>query len=122
MIQGIAKLFGVTRFFRTVSFKKTDALVRQVVEASVTGVCERVAEQIETMSLSEARGYVRARAARVVLRETRLLISRIPEVDARWSEGVARAATERLVPVVLRHMSVGLPRSTVLPLAMPLAA
>ena len=112
MIQGIAKLLGA------VSSVKTDQLVKQVSEASIASVCERVAQHIEEMSLSEARGYVRARAARVVRRETRLAISRLSSnVDASQADNVVRAATERLVPVVIRRMSVGVPRSAALPMA-----
>ncbi|MCG8448218.1 MAG: hypothetical protein MI725_01385 [Pirellulales bacterium] len=111
MIQEIAKLFGAT------SARKTDALVKQVVDASIAGVCQRVAQHIDAMSLFEARGYVRARAARVVRRQTRLAINHLPEDNSAWSETIVRAATERLLPVVLQRMSVGIPRSSSLPIA-----
>ena len=123
MIQGIAKLLAATKlpgaatFFRTKSSSKTDALIRQVVDASLAGVCCRVSKQIDTMSLSEARGYVRARATGVVRRETRLTIDRLSRADGASSATVARMATERLVPIVLRELSVGIPRLPAIPMA-----
>ena len=106
MIQGIARLFN------RVSSSKLETLIRQVVDASVHPVCQRVRKQIETMTLSEARGYIRARAARVVQRESRLALSRVPAADTAWTKRVEHTATERLVTVVLREMNVGVPQST----------
>jgi len=96
---------------------KADALARQVVEASLSAATELVAEQTSEMTLSEARGYVRARCGRIVRRQTRLAINRHPDANSTWTNTVVRIATERLVPLVLRESKVGVPRSTQLPAA-----
>ena len=111
MIAEIAKLFGVT------SSRKVEALIKQVADASIAPVCERLAEEMDAMSLPEARGYIRARAARVVRRETRIAINRLPKTEVVCSEVIIRSATEKLVPLVLRQLSVGVPRSSSLPMA-----
>ncbi|MCH2114126.1 MAG: hypothetical protein MK171_04360 [Pirellulales bacterium] len=110
MIQEMAKLIGAGNFFEAAPPGATDALVRQVVASSAAAVCERVAHEIETMSLPEARGYVRARAAQVVIRETRLAINDLSKADPVWLQAVARSATEQLVAVVLRQMRIGIPQ------------
>ncbi|NOY30243.1 MAG: hypothetical protein GXP28_08710 [Planctomycetes bacterium] len=105
MIPIIAKLFRSTAPSDVV-----DALVRQVADLSLEGVVERVAARIDQMTLSEARGYVRARAAHVVRRQTRQVISQHQEATEDWSGAIVPAATERLVPLVLRQTGVGVPR------------
>ena len=104
MFAAMAKLFGKA------SSGVIDAMVRQVAELSVECVCQRVATRVEEMTLSEARGYVRARAAQVVSRQARLAISRQPEVDVAWTSAIVRAATEQIVPLVLRQARVDVPR------------
>ncbi len=105
MINKIAKLLGAD------SASRMDALSRQVADSCVESVCQLVRGSIESMTFSEARGYVRARAGRIVRRQARLAISRhtgakLPGVDA-----VTRAATEQLVPLVLRQAGVGVPKA-----------
>lgn len=107
MVEVLANLLGIS------TSTKPDSLIKQVTEASIAGVCEDVAAEIDTMSLSEARGYIRARAARVVRKQTRLAISRQAKPHSICSHSVARAATERLIPTVLREMKVGVPRTLV---------
>ncbi len=102
--------FIARRFHSSVPSGVIDALVRQVAELSLEGVVERVSARIEEMTLSEARGYVRARAAYVVRRQTRQVISQHQEATENWSAAIVPAATERLVPLVLRQTSVGVPR------------
>ena len=111
MIQAIAKLL------RANSLSRIDALSRQVAELSVEAVCLHVGEQVQSMSFSEARGYVRARAAAIVRRHARLAILRHPGGDLAWAETVARTAIERIVPSVLRKTGVGVPRAAVARLA-----
>jgi len=106
MFAGIAKLFG------TAPSATIDALVRQVAELSLEGVVERVATRIDDMTFSEARGYIRARAALVVRRQTSQAISQYQGVTDDWAEAIIPAATERIVPLVLRQRSVGVPRRT----------
>ncbi len=102
---------SIARLFRsTMPSGAIDALVRQIAELSLEGVVERVSDRIDEMTLSEARGYVRARAAHVVRRQTRQAISQHQEATEDWSEAIVPAATERLVPLVLRQTGVGVPR------------
>lgn len=102
----------VAKMFRSQPSAKIDALAKQVVEESVAGVALLVADRMERMTLSEARGYVRARSHRIVRRHTSLALSRHSKTAQDWSAAIVRAATERLIPLVLRETGVGLPRRT----------
>ena len=103
-------LEAVAKMFRSESSAKIEALARQVVDESVENVAQLVANHMEAMTLSEARGYVRARSAQIVRRQTRLAVNRHPDAAPDWSASIIRAATERLVPLVLRQTGVGIPR------------
>jgi len=105
MIKAIARLLGAT------SSGQIDALSREVADLSVEGVCLLVGDQVESMTFSEARGYVRARAAAIVGRHARLAMGRHPGADPASTDLVARTAVERLVPVVLRQTGVGVPKT-----------
>ena len=111
MFEGIASLVS------GYSTKDSAAIVKQVVDASIAGACEKVAAKVHFMSLSEARGYIRARAAEVVRRESRIALSRASNSGAYCLKAVVRTATERLIPIVLKKMSVGVPTARELPLA-----
>jgi len=104
MFKAIAKVFGAA------SPARIDALSRQVAEQSVESVSMLVGEQVESMRLSEARGYVRARAIGIVQRQARIAIDRHPGADLAWSDLVARRAIEQIVPLVLRQTGVGVPK------------
>jgi len=89
-------LSSIARLFRsTVPSGAIDALVRQVAELSLEGVVERVSARIDEMTLSEARGYVRARAAHVVRRQTRQAISQHQEATEDWFDCPRRNRTAR---------------------------
>jgi len=104
MLAGIAKLFS------SAPSAAIDALVRQVAELSLDDVVERVASRIDDMTFSEARGYVRARAAIVVRQQTSRAISQSQGASDDWAGTIVPAATERIVPLVLRQRGVGIPR------------
>jgi len=104
MINVIAKLLGAPPASRV------DVLSRQVAELSLESVCQLVGERVESMTFSEARGYVRARAAQIVRKQSRLAISRQAGAEQAWTESVVRVATERIVPLVLRQAGVGVPK------------
>ena len=91
------------------SSAELESLLSQVVEASLPAILDRVAGRVEHMSLSEARGYVRARAAQVVRRQTNLSITRHEAATVAWRAAISGQATERLIPQVLRLASVGVP-------------
>jgi hypothetical protein len=81
-----------------------DALVRQVADDSLDAVCRLVAARVETMTLCEARGYIRARAAREVRRQVRAAIARHPVAQASWELPLVVRATERVAPLALREI------------------
>ncbi len=91
---------------------KIDTIAAQIVEASLEEVCTRLSTRCNAMTLSEARGYVRVRAAQAVRRHTHRLLARSPGVPGQWSNPIVRQATERIVPQVLRQLS----RSTIVAL------
>lgn len=105
MLKAIAKLLGAA------SDGQITNLSRQVASASFDNVTTLVAEQIEGMSFSEARGYVRARAAVTVRKQARQVLSQQAGSDMTLVEEVARLATEQLLPQVLRQVGVGVPKA-----------
>lgn len=105
MIKSFAQLLGAA------SSSRLDALSRQVADQSVEDVCSAVRGQVESMSFSEARGYVRARATRAVRKQARLAIGLQAGASETLLESVTRMAIERVVPQVLRKTGVGVPTS-----------
>jgi len=106
-----------TKLWNTPSIRQLEPLVRQVAEASLEGVLDRIAQRTEGMTISEARGYVRARAAQIVRQQANLAIARHEVADATWKRVIVRAATERLVPQSLRYTVLGVPHRRSLPTA-----
>ena len=82
-----------------------DALVLRIAESSVEAICQLVSERIQMMSVCEARGYVRARAAAEIRRQARLAFAQQPGVDPAWEPLVVLRATERAAPLALRQVS-----------------
>ncbi len=110
MIQTIAKLLSAA------PTKQIDALSRQVADLSMEGVCQLVSGPIQSMTFSEARGYVRARAGRIVQKKALQVINQNPGAQTRttesaWVDDVVHAATEQLVPLVLRQVGLGVPKA-----------
>ncbi len=79
-----------------------EPLVRQIAEQCLAEVCQLVAGRMDGMTLAEARGYVRARSTQVVLRQARIAIANSTDVELSAMAGLARMATERLIPQVIR--------------------
>jgi hypothetical protein len=79
-----------------------EKLVRLVAEQSLTEVFEQAQGRLTGMSIAEARGYVRAKATQIVLRQTRLAVANSAEADFCDMATIARQATERLIPQVIR--------------------
>ena len=100
----------IANFFVSVPKPKTEALAKQVADASHAPAIQLVAGSLSELSLAEARGYVRARCGRLVRRQTRLAIHGHPEATAAWAPVVVDIATERLIAQVLRDSKVGMPR------------
>jgi len=104
MIQQLIQMFGPSHM------KEIESLARQVVDSSVEGVCQRVGQRMDNMTLSEARGYIRARAASTIRRHTRLILSQQKNANPAWAASIVRTSTERIIPLVLRQLGVGVPR------------
>jgi hypothetical protein len=85
----------------------TEPLVRQIAEQSLAEVCQLVEGRMAGMTLAEARGYVRARATQIVLRESRIAIAKSTDVEYGEMATVARQATERLISQVIRRTHTG---------------
>ncbi len=106
MIKTIAKLLGAT------PKSQIDALAHLVADESLESVCQLVSGHVESMTFSEARGYVRARAGRIVRKQARAAINRQPGAEEAWVDAIAHGATEQIVPLVLRQTGVGVPKAT----------
>jgi hypothetical protein len=87
----------------------TEPLVRQIAEQSLAEICQLVEGRMANMTLAEARGYVRARATQVVLRESRIAIAKSTDVEFAEMATVARQATERLISQVIRRTHTSAP-------------
>jgi len=85
----------------------TEPLVRQIAEQSLAEICQLVEGRMTGMTLAEARGYVRARATQIVLRESRIAIAKSTDVEFAEMATVARQATERLISQVIRRTHSG---------------
>jgi hypothetical protein len=85
--------------------RSLDAMVRQVADLSVDAVSRLVADRVTKMTVSEARGYTRARAAKEIRRQTRLILPQHVAADADWQRAVIVRATDRVAPLVLRQLA-----------------
>jgi hypothetical protein len=82
---------------------RVDELARRIAERSQVAVWQRVLHRISTLAGSEARGYVRARAGAIVLRETNLIVAeesiRIESLPMK----IYQAALERVVELIVEQ-------------------
>lgn len=90
--------------------QNAEPVVRQIVEKCLVEVCDQVEGHLQGMTLSEARGYVRARATRVVMREVRAVIASSSNLEFVSMAVIVRHATERLIPRVIRRTYVSATR------------
>ena len=105
MIQHLMRALSVSQR------KALDLMSREVAASSEETVYRLVVHSVDSMSLSETRGYIRARASREVRRRTRRALADIGESGTDQIAKVARRSTERLVPVVMRRLSAVPPRA-----------
>ncbi len=87
---------------------KVESQAIQVAVTSVEGVRRRIEGCIASMSTSEARGFIRARAAQEIRRQTRILLAGQRTAASDWEARIVRQATEKVIPLVLRQCS-GMP-------------
>src|SRR5882672_1468600 len=110
-------MFGHWLRFRGSVKRPQESLARQVAELSVEVIYRLVAGHTRGMTPCEARGYVRARSAREISRQTRMAVSRWPGADLAWESSLRLAATERVVPLVMRALTRMKPATARLPAA-----
>jgi hypothetical protein len=82
---------------------RVDELARRIAERSHGSVWQRVAHRIDTMAGSEARGYVRARAGAIVLRETNLIVAEENLRAESLPLKIYQAAIDRLIELVVEQ-------------------
>ena len=82
-------------------FRQSVSQAVAIADASQPLVWDRVRDSIFQMDLSEARGYVRARAAAVIRRQTPQVLGRGHNVSERTLQRIGQLATERVTHLVL---------------------
>ena len=92
---------------------KPELLADKVASRSRSGVLDRVAHRLHTFAGAEARGYIRARGAEVIERETDLLIAEEGTKAARHRDEILHAAGESVIRLVLEQAQ--LSRQSALP-------
>lgn len=76
---------------------RVDDVARRIAERSQGAVWQRVSHRIASLAGSEARGYVRARAGAIVLRETNLIIAEEQLRGDSLPMRIYQAALERVI-------------------------
>ena len=95
---------GLTNLFRSARKKQIARLADEVAGRSFTAVWQRIERRAPSMRLSEARGYVQARAAHVISRETNYLLGRGDASLLELVEEVRTAAMNHVVRMVFRDL------------------
>jgi hypothetical protein len=98
----VIELFA--KFVQRQSLNRIISTARQIANQSRDDVWARVCELVFQMDLAEARGYVRARAAKIIRREVGVGAASISGIDANGRDLVARMATERVVQLVMAQV------------------
>lgn len=84
--------------------KEIERISCDVAEQCREAVHARLRDTIRKMSLSEARGYIRARAGHVVRRETRIALPGDSRHAVQARGRIVHLATERVVHSVIRDL------------------
>jgi hypothetical protein len=80
-------------------------MAERVAGRSRLAVWQRVVERIATLGPAESRGYLRARAAGIIVAETDRLIEQEGAAVARMRERIIGAATESLVETIVMQLA-----------------
>jgi hypothetical protein len=80
-------------------------MAERVAGRSRLAVWQRVVGRIETLGPAESRGYLRARAASVIVAETDRLIEQEGAAVARMRERIVEAATDSLVETIVTQVA-----------------
>ncbi len=89
------------------TFKQVALLVGEISPPCQADVWERVRERVFDMDLTEARGYVRARAVKVVRRQVAARLPRHPQLDAHAVQQLKALVTERVAQRILADLLAG---------------
>jgi flavin-binding protein dodecin len=92
------------RLIQRQSLNRIISTARQIANQSRDDVWARVRDLVFQMDIPEARGYVRARAAKIVRREAEAVVASTHGIDAASRHLVKRMATERVVQLVLAEV------------------
>jgi hypothetical protein len=84
--------------------KQIDAVLRQIVEASLPPARRRISTEAGMMSASELRGYLRARAS-VAVREQSQQLSATFQRDSSFTEQLFERALGRTVNLLYRELT-----------------
>lgn len=80
---------------------RMEELAARIAERAVMEVERRLSSVIHSMSQDEARGYVRARAAKPVRQQLQLVLSSVPALTPEQAQEIHARATERTVTLVV---------------------
>ncbi len=86
-----------------------DDLINRITARCEPIVWSRVYPVVATMDPAQARGYIRARSARVIGRELQFTTSGMPNVSVSMRDQVRRGVTEKLVRSTLSEVSLHRP-------------
>ena len=84
-------------------------LINRITARCVPAVWGRVYPLAATMDPAQARGYIRARSARVIARELQIALSTMPDLSPALRQQVKRSVAERLVRKTLAEITVRRP-------------
>jgi hypothetical protein len=82
---------------------RVDELARRIADRSSGAVWQRVSHRIHSLAGSEARGYVRARAGAIILRETNLIIAEESIRTEALPMKIYQAALERVIDLIVEQ-------------------
>ena len=80
---------------------RLEELAAEVAERAVREVERRLSGVVHSMAPSEARGYVRARAAKPVRQQMQFVLSSVPTLTPEQSQEILARATERTVTLLV---------------------
>ncbi|NIL96217.1 MAG: hypothetical protein GTO26_02485 [Planctomycetales bacterium] len=103
----MGRFFDLIRQRKT--FRRIAPLIREFSQQCQADVWDRVRERIFGMDLFEARGYVRARAIKVVRRYVDGQLHHHPQLDARSGRQLKTLVTERVTQLVVTDLMAGGP-------------
>jgi hypothetical protein len=80
---------------------RSEELATQIAERALAEVKRRLNSVVYSMSHAEARGYVRARAAKPIRQQMSAMLSSVPSLTPEQSQEILVRATERTVTQVV---------------------